>query len=291
MHRILAFFAALLISGIAIGSASVAMPTDNIRFTLEPSGHRDTVRLSVRSGTDRRNNSMSSQLRRSELAGLGADWSGSRPVRFALIREAGRIDCAGPGLGRRAEGSCRFSRNAAFSDLLVRNGMARPTEREAFGLTMVKARSDLLDALRAARYPMPSVEDYIAMTAVGVTPRYIADLARAGYRPDNSNRLIEFAALKVSPDYLAALSRAGYANLPQQKVVEFAALQIDPEFIRGFERIGYRNLSADHLMQLKALDVTPEFVVAVRRGGMTSPSVDQLVKLKAIGFDPTARRR
>lgn len=292
MHRLIALIAAVLISTLAVGSACVATPTEDIRFVLQPSSrHSDQVQLTLRSGNDRRNNSMSSSFRTTDLAGLAPGWRNGGPVRFALIREAGRVDCAGTGRDARAEGACRFTRNAAFSDLLVRSGMARPTEEQAYGLTMVGARRDLLDGLRGARYPMPSVDDYIAMTAVGVTPTYIRDLQRAGYRPDQSKRLIEFAALNVTPQYLGALARAGYADLPQHEVVQLAALQIDPEFIRGFERIGYRNLPVNKLVELKALNVTPEFVQAVRRGGMANPSIDQLVKLKVIGFDPVARRR
>lgn len=292
MNRLIALFAAVLISTIALGSACVAMPTDNIRFTLQPSSRNaDQVRLTLRGGSERPNNNMSSSFRISELTGLTPGWRSGGPVRFALVREAGRVDCAGTGRGGRAEGECRFIRNPAFSDLIVRSGMARPTQEQAFGLTMVGARRDLLNGLHAARYPMPSVDDYIAMTAVGVTPTYIRELQRAGYRPDQSKRLIEFAALKVTPEYLGALARAGYANLPQNQVVQLAALRIDPEFIRGLERIGYRSLPVNKLVELKALNVTPEFVHAVRRGGMANPTLDQLVRLKAIGFDPATRRR
>jgi hypothetical protein len=266
------------------------MPTDNIHFELQPA-KPGQVHLTLRSGGELGRNNMSSTFRTTDLGGLHAGWISAGPVGFALVREAGRLDCSGTSNGHRGTGRCRFSPDLAFSELLAGSGMTRPSEEEAFGLTMVGARRDLLDALRAARYPMPRVQDYIAMSAVGVTPRYIADLSRAGYRPDDTSRLIEFAALDVRPDYLAALSRAGYANLPQDQVVQLAALKIDPDFIRGFERIGYRNLPVSKLVELKALDVTPEFVQAVRRGGIGNPTVNQLVQLKAIGFEPTARSR
>jgi len=291
MNRTLAFLAAILVSSLAITSACVATPLEGIGFTLQPSRRSAEVQLTLRRGGDRHNNTMSSSFRPAELSGLNPNWAAGGPVSFALVREAGRVDCSGVARSSRADGSCRFTANALFSDRLVRGGMAKPTLEQAYGMTIVGARADLLDALRAARYPVPSVDDYIAMAAVGVTPAYIADLARAGYRPDDSGRLIEFAALEVTPEYLGALARAGYANLPQNKVVELAALKIDPEFIRGFERIGYRNLDVDTLVQLKALEVSPAFVEAVRRGGMADPSPDQLVKLKAVGFEPTARRR
>jgi hypothetical protein len=293
MHRTIAFFAAILLSTIAVTSACVANSPDNIRFTLQSSTRSaGEVQLTLRSGNDRHNNVMTDRMAISRLSGLSPNWRAGGPVRFAIVREAGRIDCAGSSsAANRAEGACRFSENAAFSKLLASSGIGRPNREQAYGLTMVEARRDLVDALKAARYPMPSIDDYIAMTAVGVTPTYIRDLERAGYRPDRTKRLIEFAALKVTPAYLGALSRAGYANLPQDQVVQLAALQIDPEFIRGFERIGYRNLPVNKLVELKALGVTPEFVQSVRRSGMKNPTLDQVTKLKVIGFDPAARRR
>jgi len=293
MHRTIAFLAAVLLSTIAVTSACVANSPDNIRFTLQPSTRSaNEVQLTLRSGNDRRNNVMTNRFALSDLSGLSANWRSASPVRFALVRPAGRVDCSGSRSGRdRSEGSCRFSENAAFSNLLAQSGIGRPNREQAYGLTLVEADHRLVDALRGARYPMPSVDDYIAMTAVGVTPTYIRDLEHAGYRPDRTKRLIEFAALKVTPAYLGALSRAGYANLPQDEVVQLAALEIDPESIRGFERIGYRHLPVNKLVELKALGVTPEFVQSVRRSGMKNPTLDQVTKLKVIGFDPATRRR
>lgn len=286
MHRTVAFLAAILLTSLTIGSAGFARSVENIRFDLQPSAKRgDHVQLTLRSGRDRNNNNMSSSFRVGDLAGLDlARLRASGPVAFALIREAGRIDCAGSAHSARAEGACRFTENAAFSNLLVSRGMARPTREQAYGLTMLGANRQLLDALHAARYPMPGIDDYMGMTAVGVTPAYIAEMARAGYRPADSKRFIEFKAVGVTPDFVGALARAGYANLPANKVVELAALNVEPEFIRGFDRIGYRNLPVDTLVQLKALNVTPEFVQQVRRAGFERPTPDQLVQMKVLGW-------
>lgn len=293
MHRTFAILAAIALTTISVTTTCFAHITDGIRFTLQPTGTGDRVQLHLRTGTVGHNDSMSSSFAPSALAGLDATRLRSAapaPVRFALVREAGRVDCAGNASRGRADGSCRFTENPAFSDLLVARGMTRPTSGQAYALTMVGATRGLLDALHANHYPMPKVADFIAMTAVGVTPRYVRDLAAAGYRPDDSKRLIEFAAIGVTPEYLGGLARAGYANLPQNRVIELAALEIDPEFIRGFERIGYRNLPVDTLVQLKALDVTPEFVRQLEAQGIRAPSAEQLVKLRAIGFEPSRRR-
>lgn len=292
MTRILAFAAVVFLAGAVFATSGFAHPSvDDIRFTLTPSHKAGKVSLALRSGGEHRSSNLSSSFRASELAGLDVERLRSGgPLSFTLMRDAGRVACAGTAAGARAEGRCSFSQDASFAAFLASQGMARPSPEQAYHLTLVQARRDLVQALRAANYAMPSIDDYVAMSAVGVTPAYISDLARAGYRPAEADELIQFRALNVTPDYLAALARAGYSRLSADKVVQLAALRIDPEFIRAFERIGYRNLAVDDLVQLKALNVTPEFVQWVRRDMNANVTVDQLVRLKAVGVDPRVRR-
>src|SRR5687768_13264081 len=102
MYRTLAFVAAMLVSVIASRATSVAMPTHNIRFALQPSDRPGDVQLTLRSGNDRHNNNISSTFRSSQLAGLNPRWTSGGPVSFALVREAGRVDCAGTARGGKA---------------------------------------------------------------------------------------------------------------------------------------------------------------------------------------------
>jgi len=292
MNRILAFLAAILLATIAVSSASFADGARSIRFTLRPAASPDRVQLSLNGRGSSHDNIMSSSLRTADLPGLdGAGLGRDGPIAFALVREAGRLDCSGLVRSSAADGGCRFTPDPAFSEMLAAHGMARPTEEQAFALAMIGARRDLLDALAAAHYPMPDIDDFIAMSALEVNPGYIADMARSGYRPSDVQQLIEFRAVGVTPEYAGTLARAGYTNLPADKLVELAALNIDPAFIRGFESIGYPNLPVDTLVELKALDVTPGYVDAVRQSSQGAQSLDRIVELKALGFEPAADRR
>ncbi|HEX8414912.1 MAG TPA: hypothetical protein VF637_13655, partial [Sphingomicrobium sp.] len=160
MNRSVSFLAAILMMAVTVSSACLAASVENIRFSLEPSAKvRGQVQMSVSSGTDRRNDNISSSFRAADLTGLDhGRLASSGPIAFALIREAGRLDCTGEPRGSRADGTCRFTANAAFANLLASRRMARPTGQEAYGLTMVGATRELLDALHAAGYPMPAVE-------------------------------------------------------------------------------------------------------------------------------------
>lgn len=292
MTRMLAFIAALLLTAITVSSACVAQTGAPLQFTIEPSHQAGDVQ--VRFKRDRNGhseNTWSTSFRRSELPGLDVaalDSPGNREVRFAVVRDAGRVDCAGTGGNRMARGTCRLTPDAAFNRFLAGNGIGQPTEDQSFGLIALNVRRELVGALSQARYPSPSVEQLMELSAVEVTPIYIRALAAQGYHPASIEKLVEFGALKITPDYIGSFARAGYGNLKPGELVQLKALEITPEFIAGFERIGYGRLPVDTLVQLKAMDITPDYVRAVAQGSAL-PSPDHLVQLKAVSED--ARKR
>jgi hypothetical protein len=288
MNRCLAFIGALLLAFISISSACTAAPGQWIHFTLESrpgddGGIHASFRKEVR-GRDE--NNWSTGFPPSKLAGLdvaGFRAGGTRPLRFAVIREAGRLDCSGHGGEGYAAGTCSFAPDPAFTQLLASRGIGRPSDDQSFGLMAVNARRELIDAVAAARYPTPTINDLMALSALGVDGGYIGGLAHVGYRPHTIHSLIEFKALGITPQWIGGFVRMGYGNMPAEELVQLKALDITPEYIAGFDRIGYRNLPVDKLVQLKALDVTPEFVsrIAAVDGGL--PPVEKLVQLKALG--------
>ena len=285
MNRFFAFVAAILAALLTVSSACTAAGPDWLHFTLEAQrGAADRVHASFRDATRERDHSdWSSDFRTAELVGLDlADFraTGTRPLRFAMIREAGRLDCAGHGGESYAAGNCSFTPDPGFTRLLESRGIGRPSREESFGLMAVNARRELIDAVAAARYPTPTVDNLMALSALGVDGAYISDMARAGYRPRTIDTLIEFKALAITPAWISDFVRIGYANMPGDDLVQLKALNITPQFILGFDRIGYRHLPVDTLVQLKALSITPEFVQRVAAPGAGMPPIEKLVQLK-----------
>ena len=78
------------------------------------------------------------------------------------------------------------------------------------------------------------------LTAVGVDDRYIADLARAGYRPRTVQSLVEFRALGITPEWIGGFARIGYDMIPSDDLMQLKALNVTPEFVAGFDRIRLR---------------------------------------------------
>jgi hypothetical protein len=291
VNRPLAFICALLLAFLTISSACVAQPADWIHFTLEPE-RSNAGKIHARfsdEGRGRDHNDWSTGFVPSDLIGLDGPsfrGSGTRPIRFAVVREAGRLDCSGNGGANHADGNCRFTADPAFTQLLISRRIGRPTREQAFALMAVNARREVIDAVAAARYPTPSIDNLMALSALGVDGRYIAGMAQAGYRPQSLQKLVEFKALGISPDWIAGFARVGYANVPGDGLVQLRALGVTPDYIAGFQRIGYRDLPVNSLIELKALAITPEFVRSAVRPGTGLPPVQQLVEMKMF-----ARRR
>jgi hypothetical protein len=288
MTRLLAFLAAVFLTALTFASTCIADSGSPLVFTIEPVRNPDQVQIRFRQQREGRwDNDWNSTFRASELAGLDvSQLNGAvvRPIRFAVTREAGRIDCAGTAADAMAHGTCSLTPDAGFMAYLSTRGIRQPTEEETYGLISLNVHRSLLDALAAERYPTPSIENFMALTAVGVTPSYIRSLADAGYRPTTVDGLIQFSALKITPEFIGSYIRAGYGNLRPDELIQLKAMNITPDFIAGFERIGYRHLPIDTIVQLKALDITPEFVRAVQQGGAL-PSPEHLVELRALGRD------
>lgn len=288
MNRCLAFLLAVMFATVTVSSATVAAPLDWIGFTLRPErGTSGKIYVEFRDeerGRDR--NNWSTGFMPSELIGLdtaGFRSSAARPLRFAIAREAGRLDCSGTGANSRGTGTCRFTPDSAFTRLLEARGIGRPTRNQAFGLMAIDARRELIDALAAARYPAPTIDDLMGLTALGVDGRYIAGLARGGYRPHKVATLIEFKALGITPEWIGGFTRLGYGSIPPSDLVQLRALDVTPEFVAGFDRLGYGRLPAATLVQLKALGITPEFARSARGGSQGRLSVDDLVQAKLFG--------
>ena len=288
MNRFFALVGALLLAFISVSSACTAAPAGGwLHFTLEQEHGNDRIRGSFRTeNRPKHDNDWSSDFRPTDFTGLdlaGFRGAGSRPLRFSVIREAGRLDCSGSGGSSYASGNCSFTRDQVFAHLLEVRGIGHPTDEQAFGLMAVNARRDIIDAVAAAKYPTPSINDLLGLSALGVDGAYIRSMAAAGYRPQSIESLIQFKALSITPTWIEGFARIGYARLPADELVQLKALGITPEFIAGFDRIGYHHLPVDQLVQLKALDITPDFVQRVAAADSSLPPVDKLVELKAVG--------
>ena len=113
MNRFFALIGALFLSFVTIASACAAVAPGSVHFTLRSEKSGDRIQANFRSdGDSRHDNNWWSGFRPGDLVGLdlaGFRASGTRPLRFSLIRESGRIDCSGRGPTSRSAWSSSMS--------------------------------------------------------------------------------------------------------------------------------------------------------------------------------------
>lgn len=272
----------------APASVSLAAEADALGFTLSGTGGRAELAASF-SRDGHHSHMWTASLAPGELGGLDlASFQdrGSNPLRFALTRQSGRLDCAGTGGSSRASGACSFTPDPGFASALAAAQIAVPADSwlDLFAVDVDRA---LVESVRAAGYPPPDFDTLIALSAVGVDGDYIRALAASGYRPRSLDTLVELRAVGVTPEWIASMVAAGYANIAADELVGLRALGVDGAYIQSLRAAGYGNLGADTLMELKALGVTADFARSAERQ-FGRLSADRLVELKALGFD---RRR
>ena len=225
-----------------------------------------------------------------ELQGLTAIQlaGGSQAVRFALVKEAGRLDCSGSAGGGRGSGVCNFTPDPGFTTFLKARGIARPSPHQSYSLTMSGVGRDLIDALDKNGFARPNIEQLTAMGIHGVKPEFVRQMAAIGpeFRNVTADDLVSMAIHGVRPELAQTFVQLEGGKLRSDDVVSMAIHGVSADYIRQLAALGYRGLSADDLVSMAIHGVTPTYVQELHRSGMTRLSADQLVRLRLSGFDP-----
>lgn len=291
------------ISALTFGAADPARAeqSESIGWTIEARRGEATIQLAVDSrwsATSRSN--WSNDRSFAELPGLSAvRLAGDRgPVRFALVAEAGRLDCAGTAGRGRGSGACTFTTNAAFASYLQARAMGTPTREQAFSLTMSGVGRDLVEALASSGFERPGVDQLTAMGVHGVSPGYIRALSGLGYRLAAED-VVAFKIHGVEPAYIRELAAIGPA-LNRIRPADLVSLKIHgvtPGFVRAMAAIdpGFRNVTAPDLVAMAIHGVQPELarsfvrleggrlkssdLVSMAIHGVTADDIEQLAAL------------
>ena len=126
------YLAAAIAGALAFGPAATAQ-AQAIEWSIQRDGSNSDgsrVQLTLETRRSPGSHSVWSQdYATSELSGLTpAIVTGpARPVRFALVRDAGRLDCNGQVGALVGSGACSFTIDPSFVSYLQARGLGRPT--------------------------------------------------------------------------------------------------------------------------------------------------------------------
>lgn len=287
-------------------SPAAAQQLQSINWSFATNGpgkDGSEVQLTVEARWGAGNDSIWSNSRRiEELQGLSRTqlMGPPGPVRFALVKEAGRVDCTGTAGGGHGAGACSFTPDMGFATFLDARRIGRPDEHQAYSLTMSGVGRDLVDALDKNGFTRPDIDQLVAMGIHGAAADYVRALGGLDYRL-SAEDLIAFKIHGVEPAYIREMAAIGPAlqHISASDLVALRIHGVKPEFVREMAAIGpaFRSLTADDLVSMSIHGVRPELARAYVQleGGRLNPddvvsmaihgvSADYVEQLAALGY-------
>ncbi|HEU4770413.1 MAG TPA: hypothetical protein VFS77_23805 [Pyrinomonadaceae bacterium] len=216
-------------------------------------------------------NQMGQSYEFSELQGLTREQALSGgPVKFSIVREAGRIDLEGTFQDGKGSGTFTFTGNPAFLSAMKSRGF----DFEAHE----KRRSDDggEDALQ---------DSLFAATALNITTALADDLNAAGFTKLTVGDLFKAAIFKIDSQFAREMKASGFENLGMEELVKARIFKIDAGFVRQVSQMGFEKEPFESLVKMQIFKVTPEFIAEVRGEGLTNFQVEDIVKLRIFKID------
>ena len=277
-----------------IQPAAIAQVPDRVDWTIAPAGADDgnQVQFTIGFRRGRSSSQWSNTTDLTELAGitpaqLAAD---ATPVRFQILREAGRFDCEGVARRGRGTGACGFTADPAFAAALARHRIAAPDREQSYSLALARVSVAMIDELERQGYRTPEVDDLVSAGVHRVDGSYIRDMAAAGYRVGTVEGLVQMRIHRVTPDYIAALQAAGYRPSAEM-AVQLRIHGATPDYIRALGAAGASGFDTDDLVSLRIHGVSPEFVGELRGLGYERLSAQNLTTMRIHGVTSAFVRR
>jgi hypothetical protein len=187
------------------------------------------------------------------------------PVKFSLVREAGRIDLEGTFQDGRGSGTFQFTPNAGFVSAMKNRG---------FDFEARSNRNDDRD----------SEDRLFAATTLNVTTALADDLT-AAFGKLTVEDLFKAAIFKVDSTFAREMKASGFENLTMEDLVKARIFKIDANFVRQVSQMGFEKEPFESLVKMQIFKVTPEFISEVRNEGLPNVQVEELVKLRIFKID------
>ena len=260
---------------LAAGPSAVAQNTLTGDWKASTDNNPDKISLSFERRTERGGHShMGSSYDFADLQGLSREQAvGGGPVRFSLVREAGRIDCEGSFQNGKGSGTFRFTGSQSFVSAMKSRGF----DFEKSSSSWDEGRD--------------SEERLFAATTLNVTTALADDLLSAGFGNLDVEDLFKAAIFKIDSKFMREMKASGFPNLGMEELVKARIFKIDADFVGQVTRMGFDREPFESLVKMRIFKVTPEFIAEVRNEGLTDLSVEDLVKMRIFKIDADFIRR
>jgi len=238
-------------------------------WTASTKSEANKLQLNLESRNERgRHNQMGHTFDYSDLQGLTREQAtNGGPVKFSLVREAGRIDCEGSFQNGKGSGTFQFTANQSFVSAMKTRGF------------------DFEKASWSDDNDRDSNDRLFAATTLNVTTALADDLVSSGFGHLNVDDLFKAAIFKIDSTFMREMKASGFPNLTMEDLVKARIFKIDAEFVTKATQMGFDKEPFESLVKMQIFKVTPEFVAEVRNEGLTDLSIEDVVKLRIFKID------
>jgi hypothetical protein len=202
----------------------------------------------------------------SELQGLTREQALSGgPVKFSLVREAGRIDCEGNFQNGKGSGTFQFTADPGFVSAMKSRG---------FNFESSSNNDD-----------DHSENRLFAATTLNVTTALADDLSSAGFGKLGVDDLFKAAIFKIDSRFMREMKATGFPNLGMEDLVKARIFKIDAEFVTQVTQMGFDEEPFESLVKMRIFKISPEFITEVRNEGFKDLDIEDLVKMRIFNID------
>jgi hypothetical protein len=239
--------------GAAPIASRAASPSITGAWSVELAQGIDMVHVTLRRTSAGGHSSSSFNLPFAALLGLTREalLAAGAPVRFELVRDAGRLMFEGYVNDGRGGGSFAFEPSAAFVDGMRALGYDHLSDERLFAMAVHDVSRAFVTELHALGYERLPVDQLIGMRIHGVTPGFIRELQALGYTRLPVNQLVSMRIHGVRVDFIESLGALGYERVPVDKLVAMRIHGVQIDFIRDLQRHGLDRVRVDQLIRMR----------------------------------------
>jgi hypothetical protein len=182
----------------------------------------------------------------------GVDFSkpGRQNVRFAITRDAGRLDCEGFLDNGEGAGIFHFTPDPNYRREMSSLGFGDIDGDKQFSMAVMDVSLDFAKQMKNERIDGLDTDKLIAFKIHGVSPEFIRQMRAAGVNETDADKLIAFRIHGVSPEFVSAMRAAGLNETDSDKLIAFRIHGVSPEMVAELRKSGY-SPDADDLIAMR----------------------------------------
>ena len=216
--------------------------------------------------------------------GVDLKAAGRRDVEFAIVRDAGRIDCEGYLKDGHGAGTFTFTPDADYMPAMDALGFGGVSEDKQFAMMIHDVTLAYAKQMKAENLDGLTTDKLLAFAIFNVTRETIRDLRAEGLAARNVDKLIAFHVHGIKPEFVRDVRKSGLKPNEDQ-LVAMKIHGVTPEYVAEVQKMGFAHPSADELVAMRIHDVSPEYIASMKSRGLKDLTINKLVQLKLHGIE------